>query len=375
MYDLVIVGAGPAGSIAAIVAARAGARVLLLDRARFPRDKMCGDTINPGAMAILRRLGLRGAESGLPVAGMLVTGPGRARVEARYPPGTIGRAILRRDFDSALLASAAEAGADVQDGALVQEPIVDASTQIVRGVRARTAGGGILQVPARVVIAADGRESRLARRLQLAGHPRAPRRWAVGGYFENVANLTALGEMHVRPGLYIGVAPLPGGLTNACVVTADRGRLQRASAFLDEIVRADIELADRFASARRVERPMCLGPLAVDCRAAGCPGLLLAGDAAGFIDPMTGDGLRFAMRGAELAAAEALRMLETGGADGHLRLRDARRREFHGKWRFNRALRQMAGSAGALRIAVGISRLTPWPVGRLVAYAGDLSAA
>jgi flavin-dependent dehydrogenase len=373
MHDLVIVGAGPAGSIAAAVAARGGARVLLIDRARFPRDKMCGDTVNPGAIAILQRLGLRAADAGLAVAGMLVTGPDRARVEARYPRGISGRAILRRDLDAALLASAAAAGADVQDGLLVEQTLVE--EQAVRGVIVRAPGRQALRVPARIVIAADGRESRLARALGLARHPIAPRRWAVGGYFENVAGTTTLGEMHLRAGLYVGVAPVPGGLTNACVVTADRGRLRRAAALLDETVRTDPELADRFAPARRVGRPVCLGPLAVDCCVAGCPGLLLAGDAAGFIDPMTGDGLRFAMRGGELAAIEALRTLETGDLRGHLRLGEARNREFHGKWRFNRALRHLAGSTDALRLAARISRLSSWPVRRIVSYAADLSAA
>ena len=63
-YDVVVAGAGPAGCIAAIVLARGGARVLLLDRARFPRDKLCGDTLNPGALAVLRRLALPVAEAG-----------------------------------------------------------------------------------------------------------------------------------------------------------------------------------------------------------------------------------------------------------------------------------------------------------------------
>ncbi len=87
MDDVLIVGAGPAGAVAATVLARAGVRVRLLDRAAFPRDKLCGDTINPGTLAILRRLGLAGGiePRGLPIDGMIVTGEGGVAVEARYP--------------------------------------------------------------------------------------------------------------------------------------------------------------------------------------------------------------------------------------------------------------------------------------------------
>jgi flavin-dependent dehydrogenase len=230
-------------------------------------------------------------------------------------------------------------------------------------------------VSARVVIAADGRESRLARGVSLARHPERPRRWAVGAYFANVSGMTDRGEMHVRSGHYIGVAPLPGGLTNACVVTDDRARLREPSRLLAESLRNEPELADRFASADMVTRPVVLGPLAVECAAPGMPGMLLAGDAAGFIDPMTGDGLRFALRGAELAAVEALRALETADLLGHVRLAVARRREFAAKWRFNRTVRQLAGSADAVRLASYATRVSSWPISRIIRYAGDLSAA
>src|SRR5438477_2463405 len=86
---VLIVGAGPAGSVAATVLARAGARVRLLDRATFPRNKLCGDTLNPGALAALRRLDLVGGvdAEGLDLDGMRVTGPHGVGVEGRYPDG------------------------------------------------------------------------------------------------------------------------------------------------------------------------------------------------------------------------------------------------------------------------------------------------
>ena len=368
--DVVIAGAGPAGCVAAIVLARAGARVRIVDRATFPRPKLCGDTVNPGALAILRRLGLTAADAGLPVGGMLVTGPAGVAVDAQYRGGLVARALSRADFDYALLTCAANEGAAVEEGTLVQGPIVENGR--VGGVRLLGRGGRETPLTARLVIAADGRESRLARACALARHPARPRRWAVGAYFAGATGLRERGEMHLRGTHYIGVSPLPGGLANACVVTADRARLRRPEAFLLATIAADRELGPRFAGARMADRAVVLGPLAVDCPMPGAPGLLLAGDAAGFIDPMTGDGLRFAIRGAELAAVEALGVLETGAADAHVRLQAARRREFGRKWRVNRALRRLSGSWEALCVAACATRVSERPLVRLIEYAGDL---
>jgi menaquinone-9 beta-reductase len=373
--DALVVGAGPAGCVAAIVLARAGLQVLMVDRARFPRHKLCGDTVNPGALAVLRQMGLDAAESGLAISGMVVTGPGGVQVDAVYPRNFTGRSLPRHDLDYALVRAAERAGVEIEEDVVVERPLVDQARGAVSGVILRRKRGCPADVHARIVIAADGRESRLARYLSLARYAVEPRRWAVGSYFANVAGLTAKGEMHIRADRYIGVAPLPGGLANACVVTANRLRLREPYALLADSLKNEPELADRFRSAEMVARPVVLGPLAVECVAPGMPGLLLAGDAAGFIDPMTGDGLRFALRGAQLAAAEALRTLETGDFSSFGRLAAARRIEFSGKWRFNRALRRLVGSADGVRLAGFATRVSSWPVSRIISYAGDVALA
>jgi flavin-dependent dehydrogenase len=265
----------------------------------------------------------------------------------------------------------------VDEGVLVSGALADSAggTTRVRGVTLKTPDGHDLDLTARVVIAADGRHSRVAQALRLSRYPRVPRRWAVGGYFELVSGLTTCGEMHIRENRYLGVAPLPDGITNACVVTAARDALRNPEALLIDSLRSDPALARRFAGARLVAPPACLGPLAVECETPGTPGLLLAGDAAGFIDPMTGDGLRFALRGAELAADAALSALEPGWQDAHLRLRAARRREFLPKWRFNRTLRSIVGSPSTVRLADRGASLAPAIVRGLIRYAADLNAA
>jgi flavin-dependent dehydrogenase len=374
MDDVLICGAGPAGAIAAVVLARAGARVRVLDRAAFPRHKLCGDSLNPGALAILGRLGLASAAStGLEIRGMIVTGEPPVSVTGLYGGAVRGRALPRTVFDAALLRAAEEAGASIEQGVLVREPWMEAG--VVRGLAIAATDARSYRLGARVTIAADGSRSRLARTLGIAAHARAPRRWAVGAYFENVDGLTECGEMHVRRGRYIGVAPLPARLANVCVVTADRAALRDPVSLLEQSVRTDPVLRDRFARARRVTPAACLGPLAVECTACGVPGLLLAGDAAGFIDPMTGDGLRFAMRGAELAAEAAAGVLEHGHRDGHVRLADARRREFGAKWRFDRALRSVVSSPAAVGAAARGAAWLPAILRRAIRYAGDVHAA
>ena len=410
-FDVVIVGAGPAGAVAGIVLARAGVRVRLIDRAVFPRDKLCGDTLNPGTLAHLSRLGLTAGinERSLPVDGMCVTGERGDTILGRYPGGLTGRAIVRRDLDALLLQHAAAAGCEIDTGCAARGPIVveRGAERQVTGVMVGTAGGDRASIPisAPVTIAADGRRSTIAFGLGLARHPAHPRRWAIGGYYqdflpgtnaeiaENAENeigtetpplrsqrslRSYFGEMHIRRGRYIGVAPVPGGLTNVCLVmpshAGDEAFGEPATLLARELAR-DPWLRDRAAGARLVGPPAVLGPLAVDVDAAALDGLLLAGDAAGFIDPMTGDGLRFAVRGGELAAQAALGALDrgwTGVADG---LASARRREFGGKWRFNRALRALVSSPRAIGAAARGARLVPGALRAVIARAGDCAAA
>ena len=140
------------------------------------------------------------------------------------------------------------------------------------------------------------------------------------------------------------------------------------------MIAADPCLKARFRRARQVSPPTTLGPLGIDSVDVGCPGLLLAGDAAGFIDPMTGDGLRFALRGGELAAEAALCELDSGTPAYHA-LGAARSSEFSRKWLLNRGLRLLVGSPRAVGLATTVSTLWGAPIRRLIALAGDVPLA
>jgi flavin-dependent dehydrogenase len=360
--------------MAALVLARAGVRVTVLDRSVFPRDKLCGDSVNPGAMALLARHGLAEAVAGvgLPMHGMLLTGPG-VEVDGTYPHGAVGRSVLRRELDALLLQAAVAAGARFESDTRVHRPLMTGDA--VRGVVTATGHGGQRERAARVVIGADGRRSTLAFALGLSAHPPRPRRWALGAYFDGVGGCGSRGEMHIRRGHYIGVAPTPGGLTNTCLVVPEsraREVARHAGRTLDRTLSEDPWIGQRFNGARRATPITMLGPLAVDVASPGVDGLLLAGDAAGFVDPMTGDGLRFALRGGELAAEAALATLQ-GALDAHRQLAARRRAEFGGKLRANRLLRRLVAVPNGVSVGALVARYVPTLMESLIAYAGDVS--
>ncbi|MGE0257102.1 MAG: NAD(P)/FAD-dependent oxidoreductase [Alphaproteobacteria bacterium] len=372
--EVLVIGGGPAGSLTALLLARAGMRVRLFERAQCPRDKLCGDTVNPGAWALLGALGVADpiARVAKPIGGMVVTGLGRARVEGVYGPGIVGMALRRRVLDELLLQTAAAAGVAVETGVRVDAPLMDDDR--VTGVRAAAAGVE-RRVTAPLVVAADGRHSRLAFGLGLSRFAARPQRWAYGATYADVTGLGDRGEMHVREDGYVGIAPLPDGTANVCVVREwHRAAAPLRGDVLAQAIAADGLLRERFVRATRLGAATILGPLAVDSRAAGVPGLLLAGDAAGFVDPMTGDGMRFAIRGAELAAEAALRELATG-QPAWAWLTAARQREFSAKWRLNRALRGLVAWPAGVRAASALAAAWSAPLVPLIPLAGDVPLA
>ena len=224
---------------------------------------MCGDSFNPGAIALLKRLTLSGwiQAAGHRIEGWLVTGPHGVRVEGRYPKHLYGLAVTRRDLDDWLVREAIRAGVTFEDGVVATQAIIEwpkngTGGPRVGGILVQSKSGSPLPLTARITIAADGRRSTLAFGLGLSAHPARPRRWAIGGHFEHVTGQTALGEMHIGRRDYFGVASLPRGLTNVCLVTPteDFAGVHDPASVLRGVIDRDEELRERFAHARMVSR-------------------------------------------------------------------------------------------------------------------------
>ncbi len=320
--DCVIVGAGPAGSTTALVLARAGYRVVLLDRAEFPRAKPCGDCISPQANLLLAELGILGDVEALQPArleGWRITAASGASFDARFADAVRnelickGLAISRDKFDAVLLAAARHAGARVITGATVDDLL--RSGERVIGVRARTQDSHI-EVTAPLTVGADGLHSLVRRRLDFLARPARLRKVALTAHVAQVAGVTALGELHVLPGSCVGLAPVDakGDVCNVTLVL-EAGRHGRSvagksfPAFLEHIERFPL-LRGRFADSTSIEPILASGPFDQPTRAVVAHGAALVGDAAGYFDPFTGQGIFQAVAGGiqlGQAAAEALR--------------------------------------------------------------------
>ena len=209
MFDVIVCGAGPAGAVAATVLARKGVRVLMLDRARFPRRKLCGDTINPGALAMLRRLGMSETfeSAALELEGMIVTGEHGVSVRATYGGRVRALSIVRHVLDTALVRAATAAGARFEEGVLVRGTLVDETpVPRVRGIVMAGRDCRVIRVPAPFVLAAYGRRRSRARQTEASRSARA----AIGATSPACESRQPFGECTCR-GNYRRRARCPAG--------------------------------------------------------------------------------------------------------------------------------------------------------------------
>ena len=304
IVDVAIIGAGPAGSAAAIALAGRGYEVALIDKQAFPREKLCGDFINPINWGVFRDLGVEDrvlAEPHGEVTGFRITSPSGAEAEAPFGshdlPRRMGLGLKRSTLDQLLTQRAAELGATTCLGRRIEK-----LSRTARGWQL-TIGGEYWQ--AKVLIGADGRNSWVAQQFGL--HRSASMQGRSVGFQGRLRCARAAGgqiEIHLFPGGYAGVVSLGDG-TVTLGIAIDKRKLgsERGAGFLfHEVLAQNPHLKEIIARSSDPAELRSAYPVYFPARRCVIDGALLVGDAARVSEPVTGEGIYFAMRSGLLAA-------------------------------------------------------------------------
>lgn len=371
-FDVVVVGAGPGGSTAAYHLAQAGRRVLVVDKARFPRDKVCGDGLTPRAVAALHRMeidttgptwarahGLRIVGGGITLElpwPALNTWPGYAVVQTRH------------DFDSLLLDRARKAGATVWEETEVTGALTD-ERGVITGVTVQ-ANGDTASVEAHSVIAADGVANRFGLALGARRIEERPMGVAVRTYYRSPRSLDDFMESYLElwagddllPG-YGWIFPVPDGTVNVglgLLNTSKHFRSVDYKKLLRDWVAGlpqewELTPQNMIGKIRGGSLPMGFNrtPLAK-------PGLMLIGDAAGAVNPFNGEGIAYAMETAEIAAMVADDALRSGDPRALRAYPDELRDRYEGYFILGRTFVRLIGNATVMGLLTKYGMRREW---------------
>jgi flavin-dependent dehydrogenase len=383
-FDVIVVGAGPAGAGAAIRLACEGARVAIVEQKKFPREKLCGEFISPECLAHFARLGV--AESMTTAGGaplretVFYAASGRSVgvLSAWFGRGggaTRALGLSRAEMDARLLARARAAGATVLEDAHASVVIGGAR---VRGVRVQS-DSAEQTLTAAVTIDATGRTRALARKVERAARgekdddngARTERRRLVAfkAHLEGARVAEGACEIYFYRGGYGGLSSVERGLSNLCFIVAAsdvRARGGDAERVMREVVCTNRRAAETLREARAHSQWLAVALEGFGkFRVVPAPGLLAVGDAASFIDPFTGSGMLMALESGELAASVVARNLCGLRADGSAdqtfaaladEYRALYRERFGARLRVCSYLRRAAFAPGAL-VELGVAGL------------------
>jgi len=299
-FDVAVIGGGPAGSVCAAFCAASGLRVVLIEREKFPREKVCGDCLNPECWPILRRLGIdqrvRASPHGsLDWVEFISVGDRHVRID--LPRGEEAEiAVKRSAFDSMLLDRAGELGTEIREASTLT------SIEKSDGAWKLTTTETATAFRARVLVAADGRNSTVARLLGLL--PRfAKERVALQTHIPLPSGFGNRVVLQLLAGGYSGQAPVNDSELNLCLVGKPKS------------IRALQAWATQYFNLPSTQSWRTITPLTRPSLPPARENLLFVGDAARVVEPFTGEGIFYALRSGELAAAAAKEMIRGNAAE------------------------------------------------------------
>jgi flavin-dependent dehydrogenase len=331
-YDLIVVGAGPAGSACAITAARSGARVLLLEKDRFPRQKVCGEFVSSESLGLLQGLLEDNRFASCPQ--MLSSRVFLDNKTLTLPVSPAAQSIPRFDLDPALFHAAQHAGVTAREDMAVSEVQKEDLFQVAATEDTFTA---------KAVINTTGRWSKLTQ-FDVAGKEK----WlGLKAHFTELMPPQSV-DLYFFPGGYCGVTPVGANSVNACaMVRADVAHT------LEEVFAKEPQLWQRSRVWKPLFPTVSTSPLYFRAPQTESDGMLLAGDAAGFIDPFAGDGISLALQSGTLAAKSILPFLhgDCSLAQAHQQYQAAYRKRFAPAFRNAARLRKALAAPKWLRNA------------------------
>ena len=324
MFDVIIVGAGPAGTTAALYAHRLGLNCILLEKAVFPRDKICGDALSGKSVRIMRELNLLDEVEklgGSEINRITFGSPSNKQFDIHLQGTknktkiTKGFVIPREIFDNYMFEKA-DAVTETRQGFSVKDLIIE--NDCVMGIIGKTQNGVEEEIRAPIVMGCDGCNSIVARKLGLYEMNMENTSVAVRCYYEGVKELTDQIELHyvkeVNPG-YFWLFPAGEGRANIGIglSKSDMKKEKRTlRQIMDDVTQTEY-FKERFSDAKQLERPVGWNlPLGSIHRKNHGNGFMLLGDAAGLIDPFTGEGIGNAMVSGQYAMEIAAKCKKTG---------------------------------------------------------------
>jgi len=380
-FDVIVIGGGPAGSASALLLARRGYRVALLDQARFPRDKVCGEFISPAADLILEEIGVLSAIEALSpirLRGVAISSYEQSGFAVDYPslPGSTqpmtSLSLPRFILDALMIQKVREAGVDVKEGHKVTGFILEDGS--VAGVNGRDDARTPFSLRARMVVDAGGRNSVSLRRFNLRKKNADGGKIALAAHWQGAGSLENYCYMHIsRPG-YTGIAPTGKDQVNVVLVVDKKelGEKPIEEFYVQTVLnnRLRRRLLEKGQLAEKVRTVDSLG-FSVKSPQAG--GLALVGDATGFIDPFTGEGIYLSLRSAQLAAGVIDAAFKKGdfskaGLSGYDRLRSG---EFNKKFLLSRLLQRLIHHPSLCSRVVHTLAGNPDMAGTVVGVIGD----